>query len=216
MKCLATLLAIWPFLAVTSASAYEQSDRIWRFSLTSIKQDPVSDLIVVQPLGAVFDMSSDVRPGASFTYMVADHIGLSVATAWPFSHDLYLRDSSGKSRAGKAYSMPVTLSVQYFLPKIGRAKPWLGAGFNYIRFSSESVGGVLAASADSMNIESSTGALFEAGLDWDIDRLSSLSLSVQQLRSDTTLELRQAGVRVDAVDMNLDPLIWSIGLSRRF
>ncbi|MEE4249785.1 MAG: OmpW family outer membrane protein [Alcanivoracaceae bacterium] len=216
MKCLATLLAIWPFLAVTSAFAYEQSDRIWRFSLTTIKHDPASDLTVVPPLGGAFDMSSDIRPGVSFTYLVADHIGLSVATAWPFSHDLHLRDSTGSRRAGSAYSMPVTASAQYFLPKIGRAKPWLGVGVSYINFTRENVGRALLASADSMRLQSSTEMLVEAGLDWDIDHLLSLSFSIQQLQADTTVVLKQAGVRVDAVDMNLDPLIWSIGVSRRF
>ena len=88
MKCLATLLAIWPFLAVTSAAAYEQSDRIWRLSVTTMKLDPVSDLTVVPPVGGAFDLSSDFRPGVSFTYLVADHIGLSLATAWPLSTKL--------------------------------------------------------------------------------------------------------------------------------
>jgi outer membrane protein len=106
--------------------------------------------------------------------------------------------------------------LQYYLPKIGRLKPWLGGGVSYIRFSRESAGGALAASADSMKLQSSTDVLLEAGLDWDIDRLMSLSLSVQQLQADTKVVLKQAGVRVDAVDMNLDPLIWSIGVSRRF
>ncbi|MCC1496515.1 OmpW family protein [Alcanivorax sp. 1008] len=216
MKCLATLLAIWPFLAVTSALAYEQSDRIWRFSLNTIELDPASDLTALPPIGGEFDMSSDIRPGVSFTYLLLDHIGLSVATAWPFSHDLHLRDSTGRSRAGSAHSMPVTASLQYYLPKIGRLKPWLGGGLSYIRFSRESAGGALAASADSMKLQSSTDVLLEAGLDWDIDRLLSLSLSVQQLQADTRVVLKQAGVRVDAVDMNLDPLIWSIGVSRRF
>lgn len=216
MKCLATLLAIWPFLAVTSAAAYEQSDRIWRLSVTTMKLDPVSDLTVVPPVGGAFDLSSDFRPGVSFTYLVADHIGLSLATAWPFSHDLHLSDSSGRSRVGSAYSMPVTATAQYYLPKFGRIKPWLGVGLNYMSFSSEKVGRALDASADSVNIQSSTDLLVEAGLDWDIDRLLSLSLTVQQLQADTTVVLKQAGARVDAVDMNLDPLIWSIGVSRRF
>jgi outer membrane protein len=216
MKCLATLLAIWPFLAVTSAAAYEQSDRIWRFSLTTMKLDPVSDRTVVAPVGGAFDMSSDIRPGFSFTYLVADHIGLSVAAAWPFSHDLHLRDSTGRDRAGSAYSIPMRVSAQYYLPKIGRAKPWLGAGVSHIRFYRENAGRALAGSADTLRLQSSTDLLAEVGFDWDIDRLSSLSVSVQQLQADTKVVLRQAGVKVDAVEMNLDPLIWSIGLSRRF
>src|SRR5690554_97517 len=224
MKRLATLLAIRAnalaclgvCLVATSASAYEQSDRLLRFSVVTMEPDVSSERTTVAPIGASFELSSDFRPGVSFTYVMADHVGVSVSTAWPFSYNLYLRDGSGRSRAGQIHASPLSLTLQYYLPKVGRLKPWLGVGGSYTRFSRERVGGVLTGSADSAQLSAAKGLLAEAGFDWDLERNVWLSVVVQQAQAESEVLLSNAGVNVDRVKMNFDPLIWSIGLSRRF
>lgn len=224
MKRLATLLAIracvvaaaGACLIATSASAYEQSDRLLRFSVVTMEPDVTSERTTVAPIGASFELSSDFRPGVSFTYVLADHFGLSASTAWPFSYNLYLRDASGRSRGGQIHASPLSLTLQYYLPKMGRLQPWLGAGGSYTHFSGEKTGGVLATSADSAQMNSAKGWVAEAGFDWDLERNLWLSVVVQQGQAESEVILSNAGVDVDRIKMNFDPFIWSIGLTRRF
>jgi outer membrane protein len=181
-----------------------------------MEPDVSSERLVVAPIGAAFEMSSDFRPAVSFTYFVADRVGLSASTAWPFSYNLYLRDASGRSRGGQIHASPFSLTLQYYLPKVGRLKPWLGVGGSYTHFTREKTGGVLRASADSVQMSSATGWAAEAGFDWDLKRDIWLSFAVQQTQAESEVRLSKAGVRVDKVKMNFDPLVWSIGVMRRF
>lgn len=216
MKRVATLLVLGSCVAVSPVAAYEQTDLVWRFSLTTMKPDVDSDLTVVAPAGAEIDMIQDTHLGLGLSYLMTDHFGLGLHTVWPLKHSLFLDDGTTRSRAGSTRAMPVTITLQYYLPKLGSAKPWVGIGRNYVRFSKESVGSGLSASADGMRLPSSKGFAGEFGLDWDIDGNMALSLSAIYAEAETRMVLSQTGATVDSVRFSFDPWIWNVGLARRF
>jgi outer membrane protein len=216
MKRFAGLLVMLPCLSVPVAGAYEKTDLVWRLSLSTYQPDSASELLVMPPVGAQIDTNRDTRIGVAASYMVTDHIGVGVHTAWPFGINFYADDGLSRSRAGRTRLLPVTTTVQYHLPRLGRAKPWLGLGWNYTRFSKESVGTGLAASADGLNLQSARGLAGEVGVDWDMDGNFGLSVHVLRVASETLMEYSDNGISADNVRLTLDPWIWSVGLSRRF
>jgi outer membrane protein len=216
MKRIATLLMLGTCVAVSPVAAYEQTDLVWRFSLTTMKPDVESDLTTVAPAGAEIDMVADTHLGLGLSYLMSDHFGLGVQSVWPLSHGLFLNDGVSRTRAGSTRSMPVTITLQYYLPKLAQAKPWIGVGRNYVRFSKEKVGSGLSGSADAMRLPSSKGFAGEFGFDWDIDGNMALSVSAVYAEAETRMVLSQAGVNVDSVRFSFDPWIWNVGIARRF
>ena len=216
MKPVAAMLVLGSVVAMSPVSAYEQTDLVWRFSLTTMKPDVDSDLKTVAPVGAEVDMIQDTHLGLGLSYLISDHVGLGLHTSWPLKHSLFLDDGFSRSRAGSTRAMPVTVTLQYYLPKLGSAKPWVGIGRNYVRFSRESVGSGQSASADSMRLPSSKGFAGEFGMDWDLDGNMAVSLSAIYAEAETRMVLSQSGATVDSVRFSFDPWIWNVGIARRF
>lgn len=216
MKPVAAMLVLGSVVAMSPVAAYEQTDLVWRFSLTTMKPNVDSDLKTVAPVGAKVDMIQDTHLGLGLSYLISDHFGLGLHTSWPLKHNLFLDDGFSRIRAGSTRAMPVTVTLQYYLPKLGSAKPWVGIGRNYVRFSKESVGSGLSASADSMRLPSSNGFAGELGMDWDLDGNMAVSLSAIYAEAETRMVLSQSGATVDSVRFSFDPWIWNVGIARRF
>jgi len=210
------MLVLGSVVAMSPVAAYEQTDLVWRFSLTTMKPEVDSDLTTVAPAGAEVDMIQDTHLGLGLSYLISDHFGLGLHTSWPLKHSLFLDDGFSRIRAGSTRAMPVTVTLQYYLPKLGSAKPWVGIGRNYVRFSKESVGSGLSASADSMRLPSSNGFAGELGMDWDLDGNMAVSLSAIYAEAETRMVLSQSGATVDSVRFSFDPWIWNVGIARRF
>ncbi|MCK5873386.1 MAG: OmpW family protein [Alcanivoracaceae bacterium] len=216
MKPVAAMLVLGSVVAMSPVAAYEQTDLVWRFSLTTMKPNVDSDLKTVAPVGAKVDMIQDTHLGLGLSYLISDHFGLGLHTSWPLKHNLFLDDGFSRTRAGSTRAMPVTVTLQYYLPKLGSAKPWVGIGRNYVRFSKESVGSGQSASADSMRLPSSNGFAGELGMDWDLDGNMAVSLSAIYAEAETRMVLSQSGATVDSVRFSFDPWIWNVGIARRF
>ena len=216
MKPVAAMLVLVSVVAMSPVAAYEQTDLVWRFSLTTMKPEVDSDLTTVAPAGAEVDMIQDTHLGLGLSYLISDHVGLGLHTSWPLKHSLFLDDGFSRSRAGSTRAMPVTVTLQYYLPKLGSAKPWVGIGRNCVRFSKESVGSGLAANADSMRLPSSNGFAGELGMDLDLDGNMAVSLSAIYAEAETRMVLSQSGATVDSVRFSFDPWIWNVGIARRF
>jgi outer membrane protein len=202
-------------LLSSAAGAYEKTDLVWRFAFSTFAPDVQSEALASSP-DTVMDLNQDTRIGVGLSYMATDRFGVGLQSAWPFGHNLYAEDDTRRVRAGGTRLMPVTVTLQYFPPKLGRAQTWVGLGRNYIRFSNTSVGAGLSGDADTMRLSSSKGFAGEAGLDWDLDGNLSLSASVVYARAMTHMHLSQLGAPVDRVRIDLDPYIWNVGLARRF
>ena len=218
MGRIARVLVAGAWLLAGPALAYEQNDLIWRVGFTSIKADAGdSDATAVTPAGSeVVDLSTDTRLGGNVSYLLLDRFGLGLHSQWRSAQSLYLDDGSGARRGVRTRVQPLALTLQYFPPKLGQAQLRLGAGWQILDFQHERLRGALATDAGHVRLHSTGGLALELGLDWDLGRRTGLALSALHAEADSRMVLKQGGARVDRVDFSVDPLIWTLGLQRRF
>lgn len=216
MKRAAVILALLPCFILSSAYGYERTDLVWRLFVTTM--DPESggeQSSSVQP-GSQLDVSKDFRVGIAASYFIWDRVAVAAHTAWPFRNNLYLESDTQRSRLGAMKIMPLTLTLQYYLPKVGRAKPWIGAGVHYARFKDGRVSNGFADDISQVSFGSSNGVAGELGFDWDLGRHTSLTASAIRTRGDTDVLLIRDGVVADRFNADFNALVWGVGLSRRF
>ncbi|WP_252109735.1 MULTISPECIES: OmpW family outer membrane protein [unclassified Halomonas] len=188
------------------ALAYGQGDFFTRIGVAKVA--PKSDNGTLDT--ALGDLNVDVedKSGFAFTlgYRFHDKLGVELLAALPFEHDVRLNDDNIASTK----HLPPTLTLQYY-PLGGtqsRVQPYVGAGVNYTRFSSEEVDidGV------SLDLDDSWGAAGQVGLDLIIDEHWTLNAAAWYLdiESDATV----AGSAAGSID--IDPVVVMAGLGYRF
>lgn len=112
--------------------------------------------------------------------------------------------------------MPPTLTLQYhFLPQ-SSFRPYAGVGLNYTIFYNEEVAGALSAPGASVNIRPSFGWAAQIGMDFDLDGGWFGNVDVKYIDIDTTAEFSNTSVGNVAVDVDIDPTVFGIGIGRRF
>lgn len=205
------------FVGIFSASlhAHEAGNWIGRLSLDlqtfSVDQEGATgNLTGVQDAR----LDDDLRVGYSLQYFVFDYLSLGLSTSWPFRHDL----NSDSGKLADVRFFPVTVMAQYSLPKWNRLQPWLGVGYHHSFTRSERLKPAGSAlSASSVRLDDLQGLALELGVDWDLRRHTTLGLRATRVEADATLHLRDAaGVDVGSLELNTEPLVWSLNLSRRW
>lgn len=173
LTALAAVLTL-PFLGV--ASAHEEGDWIVRVGAHSV--DPKSNN------SPVVSVESDVQVTFDFTYMLTDVWGIEVLAALPFEHELKLSDGT---LVGSVEHLPPTVSFQYRFGD-GDIQPYVGAGINYTKFSSEKALGPLTGS--SLSLDASTGLALQVGVDFHFSEsmLFNIVLRSIDIESDATLD----------------------------
>ncbi|UYG01163.1 OmpW/AlkL family protein [Halomonas sp. GD1P12] len=202
----ATGFAAAALITSTPALAYGQGDFFTRIGVAKVA--PKSDNGTLDT--ALGDLGVDVedKSGFAFTlgYRFHDKLGVELLAALPFEHDVRL---NGDNIASTKH-LPPTLTLQYY-PLGGtqsRVQPYVGAGVNYTRFSSEEVDidGV------GLALDDSWGAAGQLGLDLIIDEHWSLNAAAWYLdiESDATV----AGSAAGSID--IDPVVVMAGIGYRF
>ncbi|MDN6180586.1 MAG: outer membrane beta-barrel protein [Halomonas subglaciescola] len=153
------------------------------------------------------DVNVDDKTGFAFTlgYRFHDKLGLELLAALPFKHDLQVDGVTD----GSTKHLPPTLTLQYY-PLGGtaaRVQPYVGAGINYTRFSSEKtdVGA-------SLELDDSWGAAGQLGVDLLINDHWALNAAAWYIDIDTDAKID--GEKAGKVE--IDPLVVMAGISYRF
>jgi outer membrane protein len=182
----------------TTAHAHEQGDMIVRVGTHNI--DPKSnngpDVIVDSATQVTFD----------FTYMFSEDWGIEVLAALPFEHDILT--TSGTLVATTEH-LPPTISVQYRFGD-GKIQPYVGAGINYTKFSSEKALGPIQGA--NLSLDASTGLALQVGVDFHFgdNMLFNLVLRKIDIESDVTLN---GAPLTKAV---IDPTAIGVGIGWKF
>lgn len=210
--------------ATYGASAYESGQFIGRVGIATVSPNEDSDAIIIPtnpetvlPNGVKVD--SDTQLGLAGTYMLADHFGVELLAATPFTHTIKLEDAD--VTAGTTKQLPPTVSLQYYpLDAKSRLQPYVGGGINYTMFFSEdvddelndtlaSVLGVSSVDAD-LKLDDSWGLAIEAGVDYQFNEHFGINAAVWWVDIDT-----EATVSVGATDVKfdveIDPWVYMIG-----
>ncbi|MCF6193870.1 MAG: outer membrane beta-barrel protein [Kangiellaceae bacterium] len=163
-------------------------------------------------------VDSSLGLGLSLTYMMNRNWGVELLAASPFKHDIVgMGDLEGLD-IGKATQLPPTLSLTYYW---GDTTTYhVGAGLNYTKFFSEkttsALTAALGATETDLKLDASTGLSLQVGFDTPITDNWNLSAIVYWKDIDTTADVIVDGVTAASVDVQIDPIVWTLGVSTRF
>lgn len=192
-------LAMLGGLSMSAAQAYEAGNWLVRAGVHYIDPKSNNSSIV------------DVEGAASFTfdvtYMFAPNWGIELLAAWPFTHDIELKDGT---TVGETKHLPPTLSLQYhFLPD-SKVRPYVGVGLNYTTFFDEETSGPLAGS--DLKLKDSWGLAAQVGVDIGINNDWFVNADLRYIDIDSDAELNGVGLTT----VNIDPVVFGINIGRRF
>lgn len=213
----AILAALGLTVIATPAISYEAGDIIVRGRIINV--DPQDDSGRVSVNGGKTNsgvsVDSDVMPEVDFTYMIDRNWGLELILAYS-DHEV---DTTGADLGSfghivDAKVLPPTLTLQYHFAPDSNIRPYVGAGINYTHFFDEKTKGTLDGATGSVDLEDSWGLAAQAGVDIDINDTWFVNLDVKYIDIDTTAHIT-GGLDIK-VDVDIDPIVWGIGVGRTF
>lgn len=163
-------------------------------------------------------IDNSVMPELDLTYMATDNIGFELIASTTKHHAAGRSGTTGSiGRLASTWVLPPTLTVQYhFMPR-STVRPYVGAGINYTIFWNEKASSGLedAVGRTRVHMSDSVGWAAQAGIDIDLSRKVFLNLDVKYIDIDTTVRLDTAAIGTQRVRLNVDPLVFGVGLGLR-
>lgn len=217
-------------IAAPLAHAHQAGDIIVRAGAVTV--DPREDSSNLKddsgPIpGTAATLDSNTQLGLNFAYMVTDKIGVELLAATPFTHTVGLKgvDSALGAPAGtidgsfaEVTHLPPTLSAVYY-PLHGNAafKPYLGAGLNYTVFFDEKLESRQKDNGfKSISLDSSLGLAFQVGVDYMLSDTLMINAQVRYIDIATTATVTDDWGDKTTVDVDVDPMVYMVGLGYKF
>lgn len=140
-------------------------------------------------------------PEVDITYFFTPNLAAELVLTYPQKHDVRV----GGDKIGTLKHLPPTLSVQYHFTGMS-FRPYVGAGLNYTRFSDVDLPAGISIDKDSFGLALGAGVDVPLGGGW----LINVDLKKVQIQTDVKIQ------GVGTVDFGVDPLLFSIGVGKRF
>ena len=218
----ASLLAL--AVAAPMANAFEAGDIIVRAgAITVDPHEDSSDIstAVTGPLsGTKAGLDSDTQLGLNFAYMLTNNVGIELLAATPFTHDITAKNlPAGLSGDfGEVSHLPPTLSVVYYpLASQSVFQPYVGLGINYTWFFDDSLSS--KAERDGFNgleLDDSVGLAAQIGADFMLTDKVMLNAQVRYIDIDTEATSNHVALGKVKVDVDVDPMVYMVGLGYKF
>lgn len=226
-KSLLTVSILAMALASPLAQAHRAGDIILRAGAATVDpQEDSSDIWVgalnTSVAGSKATLDSDTQLGLTGTFMISDHVGIELLAATPFSHDVGVKGMPGafaglNGKLGELKHLPPTLSVVYYpLDSSSAFQPYAGAGINYTWFFDDKLTSEAEAKGFSgLDMKDSWGLAAQLGMDYMLSDNIMLNAHVRYIDIDTTGTTSFGGEKVK-VDVDVDPLVYMVGLGYKF
>ena len=143
-------------------------------------------------------------PEVDISYFFTRNIAAELVLTYPQNIDI----SIGGAKRGTIRALPPSLLLQYHFTDFGAFKPYLGAGLNYTRFYKRN--NILNGAASVDN--SSFGLAGQLGFDYALNKNWLINADAKYVQMNTDVKLN--GSKIGKVD--LDPMIYSVGIGYRF
>lgn len=171
--------------------------------------------------GTEAEVDDDTQLGLTFTYMLANHIGVGLLAATPFDHDIKADLGAAKVDAGSAKQLPPTVTLQYFpMDSSAKFQPYVGVGVNYTKFFDEDVDSeletALGETGGDLELDDSLGWSAQIGFDYEIDEHWLLNASIWYINLETDAKFKFDSGTVVKADVDVDPLVYMIGIGYKF
>lgn len=226
-KTLFTASVLAVALAAPFAQAHQAGDVILRAGAITVDPRENSDDIYVGALGVSVPgtkatLNSDTQLGLNFAYMLTDKVGIELLAASPFNHDVGVAGMPGiysglNGQLGELKHLPPTLSVIYYpLDSKSAFQPYVGAGINYTWFfDTELTSEAEGKGFSGLDIKDSWGLSAQVGMDYMLTDNIMLNAQVRYIDIDTTGTTSYGGAKVK-VDLDVDPMVYMVGLGYKF
>ncbi|MBA1261484.1 OmpW/AlkL family protein [Stutzerimonas sp. NM35] len=226
-KTLFTASVLAVALAAPVAQAHQAGDIIVRAGAITVDPREDSGNIYVGALGTSVagtkaTLDSNTQLGLNFAYMVTDKIGIELLAASPFSHDVGVKGMPGpyaglNGKLGELKHLPPTLSVVYYpLDSKAAFQPYVGAGINYTWFFDDKLSSEAEGKGfNGLDIKDSWGLAFQVGADYMLTDNLMINAQVRYIDIDTTGTTSILGDKVK-VDVDVDPMVYMVGLGYKF
>ena len=224
-KLAIALLAATGISAIaTPAMAYEAGDWLVRGRVITVNPLDNSGLLDVPALGGPIagsgvGVDADTVPELDITYMVDRNWGVELILGYS-KHNVTTNGTNatvlGLGKVIEANALPPTLTLQYHFSPDSNIRPYIGAGVNYTYFFSEDVKGPLYQSGAKVDMESSWGLAAQAGVDVAINEDWFVNLDVKYIDMNTTAKFSNTTAGSARIDVDVDPIVWGIGIGRKF
>lgn len=157
--------------------------------------------------GLNVDVENDVMPTLGFTYFVSDHWAVE-AILGATQHQISAQGPGTDIEVHNTWVLPPVVTLQYRPNPNGQISPYVGAGVNaMIFFSGDDQNGF------TVDLDNGLGWAVQAGADVQLTGPWGLNLDVKKVWFNTDATINGGALQSD---VNLDPWVVSIGLTRRF
>lgn len=219
-----TLVSSALALALVSplALAHKEGDFIVRAGAALVAPNDDSSNIRINgtaAAGTEATVNNNTQLGLTFAYMLSDHVGVELLAATPFKHRVSVAGVAAgvDGKLADVKHLPPTLSLQYFPMDSGsKWQPYVGAGLNYTTFFDESLTGAQRANGFSeLKLDDSWGLALQVGSDYMLTDRVMINAALWYLDIDTEATANLGANRV-AVDVDIDPWVFMVGVGYRF
>ncbi len=237
----AAVMAVAP-----AAQAFEAGDFVVRGGAVHVAPDDSSESITIGGTGLLdsgnagsYNISntratvdSNTQLGLRATYMFSDSLGLGLLAATPFKHDINAEgDGSDLGKVGETKHLPPTITLQYYpMSSSSKIQPYAGVGVNYTVFFEEKTTGFLntalqneygATNATSeLDLDDSVGLAVEIGMDYMLSDNFGLNAAMWwadiNTDAEVTANLDGTTVKTDTFEVEIDPMVYMIGMTYKF
>ena len=197
-------------LALPAAAADE-----WMVRVRAVRIDTANESEAIPALAVPSDaihVSNKTIPEVDISWFFAKNWAAELVLTYPQKHDVTVQESAlgGPVKLGSFKHLPPTLTLQYHFNPDGEFRPYVGAGNNFTLIMDDklTVPGVGDLKLDS----NSVGAAWGAGFDVKVAKNTYLNFDVKKVYIGSDVKL--GGNKVSSVDV--DPILWSVGLGWRF
>ena len=167
--------------------------------------------------GNIAAVGDSGTPTLTLTYLVTDNLGVEFLAGLPIHHSIYDKALGTGVRIGSTKHLPPALMFQYYFYPRARLRTYIGVGLNHTVFFKETTTGPMSGSE--LELDASTGLVYQLGMDWKWTENLSLNLDVRRWKIQTTAHVTGiessslSNILPDQIvfDVPLDPL--TIGLS---
>jgi outer membrane protein len=218
MKTLIAVLGATMALAAIPANA-AQGDVLVRLRAIYVAPNEKSGGILPTFPNEAVAVGNSFMPELDFTYMATNHLGFELILATTKHSISGTSGTTGSiGKLGSTWVLPPTLTAQYHFIPDGPIRPYVGAGVNYTIFWNEkaSNGLVAAVGPTPFHMSNSFGWALQAGTDIDLTKKVFLNLDVKYIDMRTTARLDTTAIGSQQVRVDINPLVFGVGLGMRF
>ena len=157
--------------------------------------------------GLNVDVGNSTMPTLGFTYFLTDNISVE-AILGATQHEIRAQGGATDVAVHETWVLPPVVTLQYRPAPEARVSPYVGAGINYMLFfDGKDQNGF------TVDLEDGFGYALQAGADVAITGPWTLNVDVKKVWFDTTATINGGAL---TSDVNLDPLVVSVGFGRKF